>query len=115
MSVPRRAARVVCWCTVVATTCPGPLRAQEVLSRGPVHEAFARPVERRPGPTPAVPKPPPRPLVELLPEQRPPGTNIRWIPGYWAWDAGRKDFVWVSGIFRQLPPERKYLPGYWAK
>jgi hypothetical protein len=110
--------RVICVATLSASFClawPGVASALEVLSRGPVHEAFARPIERRPGATPAVPKEPPRPLIELLPEERPQGDSIRWIPGYWAWDSGRIDFVWVSGVFRQLPTGRQYLPGYWTK
>jgi hypothetical protein len=89
--------------------------AHEVRSRGPIHEAFAQPAEPRAQPTQAVPKAPPGPIVELLPEQRPEGENIRWIPGYWGWDAERGDFTWVSGVFRQAPPERQFVPGSWTK
>ena len=70
----------------------------EVLARGPVHEAFAEPTMRRQGTSPVVPKKPPDPINELAPEQKPEGDDMQWIPGYWAWDDSRSDFLWVSGI-----------------
>src|SRR5262249_47603220 len=27
----------------------------------------------------------------------------------------RADFIWMSGFWRQLPPERDWLPGHWAQ
>lgn len=87
----------------------------EVQLRGPVHEAFAQPIEGRIASGSVVPKQPPEPVPELPPEQRPEGDNIIWIPGYWAWDAERNDFIWVSGIYRQPPPGRRWVPGYWAQ
>ena len=68
-----------------------------------------------PRPGPVVPKEPPPPVEELPPDQRPEGTNVQWIPGYWAWDDTRNDFIWVSGIWRNLPPGRQWVPGYWAQ
>src|SRR3954447_20191862 len=56
----------------------------EVLTRGPVHEAFAETVTFDPEPGLIAPKEPPTPIEELPPEQRPEGTNVAWIPGYWA-------------------------------
>jgi uncharacterized membrane protein YgcG len=82
-----------------------------VEARGPVHEAFASPV-MDPTPTPLVPKAPPQPITELPPEQKPPG-NVVWIPGYWAWDAGRQDYWWVSGTWRVPPPNMRWVAGYW--
>jgi hypothetical protein len=38
---------------------------------------------------------------------------VQWIPGYWAWDNDRNDFVWVSGIWRAEPPDRQWVPGHW--
>jgi hypothetical protein len=87
----------------------------EVLTRGPVHEAFAETVTFDPEPGLIVPKEPPAPIEELPPEQRPEGTNVAWIPGYWAWDDERTDFLWVSGIWRALPPGRQWVPGYWGR
>ena len=87
----------------------------QVLTRGPVHEAFAETVTFDPEPGVVVPKAPPTAIEELPPDQRPEGTNVTWIPGYWAWDDERDDFLWVSGIWRALPPGRQWVPGYWGR
>ena len=87
----------------------------QVLTRGPVHEAFAETVTFDPQPGIVVPKAPPAAIEELPPDQRPEGANVAWIPGYWAWDDERSDFLWVSGIWRDLPPGRQWVPGYWGK
>jgi hypothetical protein len=97
---------------------PAPADAEEgvqVLTRGPVHEAFAETVSFDPEPGIVVPKAPPVAIEEVPPEQRLEGANVAWIPGYWAWDDERKDFLWVSGIWRDLPPGRQWVPGYWGK
>ena len=87
----------------------------EVLARGPVHEAYAEPSEREPKPTPVIPKDPPKPIEELPPDQKPEGDNVQWMPGYWQWDEDRKDFLWVSGFWRNAPPGRAWVPGSWHK
>lgn len=87
----------------------------QVLTRGPVHEAFAATVTFDPQPGIIAPKEPPEAIEELPPSQKPEGTNVSWIPGYWAWDEEREDFLWVSGTWRALPPGRQWVPGYWAK
>jgi hypothetical protein len=87
----------------------------EVLTRGPVHEAFAETISFDPEPGVVVAKAPPDAIEELPPEQKPDGANVDWIPGYWAWDDERSDFLWVSGIWRALPPGRQWVPGYWRK
>ena len=51
----------------------------------------------------------------MPPDRRPEGDNVTWIPGYWAWDDERSDFLWVSGTWRALPPGRAWMAGYWAK
>src|SRR5215468_6569743 len=88
-----------------------------VQARGPIHEAYAQPVDS--GATleqgPILPKKPPDPIPEEPPEQKPEGDNVQWIPGYWAWDADRKDYLWVSGTWRNVPADRKWVPGYWTK
>lgn len=86
----------------------------EILTRGPVHEAFAETIVYDPEPGLVIPKRPPAAIEELPPEHQPDGENVSWIPGYWAWDDDREDFIWVSGIWRSLPPERQWIPGYWA-
>jgi hypothetical protein len=83
----------------------------EVLARGPVHEAFATPTTE-PVPTKPVSKEPPKPLEEMPPDQKPEG-NVAWIGGYWAWDDERSDFLWVSGIWRTPPPDKRWVAGYW--
>jgi hypothetical protein len=87
----------------------------QVLTRGPVHEAFAETVTFDPEPGIVIPKAPPAAIEELPPEQRPEGANVEWIPGYWAWDDERSDFLWASGIWRALPPGRQWVAGYWSK
>ena len=97
---------------------PAPANTEQgvqVLTRGPVHEAFAETVTYDPEPGVVVPKAPPAAIEEVPPEQRLEGANVAWIPGYWAWDDERKDFLWVSGIWRDLPPGRQWVPGYWGK
>lgn len=90
-------------------------QGEEVLTRGPVHEAFAETVTFDPEPGIIVPKAPPAAIEEVPPEQKPQGDNVAWIPGYWGWDGDRDDFIWISGIWRALPPGRQWVPGYWAK
>lgn len=105
-------------------TAPGPAIGQEastevpgveVLTRGPVHEAFAGIVNFDPEPGIVVPKAPPELIEELPPEERPEGDDVAWIPGYWAWDDEREGFLWISGTWRQLPPGREWNPGYWTE
>jgi hypothetical protein len=85
----------------------------EVLGRGPVHEAFAEPMNQDPQASPVIPKQPPSAIEEIPPEQAPAGDNIQWIPGYWAWDDDSGNFIWVSGVYRDVPPGRHWVPGYW--
>ncbi len=86
----------------------------QVLTRGPVHEAFAEIVSYNPEPGVIVERVPPQAIEELPPEVRPAGDNITWIPGYWGWDDERSDYLWISGTWRALPPGREWTTGYWA-
>ena len=101
---------------------PAPVRAQatpaenedvQVLTRGPVHEAFAEAVTFTPEPGVIVNTAPPAAVEELPPEEKPDGDNVTWIGGYWSWDDDQNDFLWISGIWRNLPPGRQWVPGYW--
>ncbi|MCE9546654.1 MAG: hypothetical protein K8T25_14330 [Planctomycetia bacterium] len=60
-------------------------------------------------------KQPPAAIEELPPDARPQGDHVSWIPGYWAWDEDRNDYIWVSGIWRNTPPGERWVPGYWAQ
>ncbi|RPI61104.1 MAG: hypothetical protein EHM48_06165, partial [Planctomycetaceae bacterium] len=86
-----------------------------VLTRGPIHEAFAQPVVFDDEPEFVITRRPPSPLDEIVPDERPQGRHITWIPGYWSWDSDRDDFIWVSGCWRAIPPKTSWVPGYWAK
>jgi hypothetical protein len=86
----------------------------EALTRGPVHEAFAATVSFDPEPGIIIDREPPALIEEIPPEQQMEGDNVTWIPGYWGWDEEESDFLWISGIWRNLPPGREWVPGYWA-
>jgi hypothetical protein len=84
----------------------------EVLTRGPIHEAYAIPVNTGRKTGLVVPRQPPNPIEEIPPEAKPEG-EVVWIPGYFSWDDDRKGFVWVSGVWRAPPPNYHWIPGYW--
>lgn len=85
----------------------------EVLTRGPIHEAFAQPGDYNPSLGAVVLRQSPVSIEEIPPDQRPEGDAL-WIPGYWQWDDDRDDFIWISGIWRLPPPEQSWVPGYWT-
>ena len=85
----------------------------EYLTRGPLHEAFATPYTAEAKAAELISKQPPEEIEELPPEYKPEGENITWIPGYWAWDEDASDFIWVSGLWREVPPGQRWIPGYW--
>src|SRR5262245_3799564 len=87
----------------------------EPLARGPVHEAFAQPITARVEDPEIVPKEPPDPIPELPPEEKPDGNNVQWIPGYWDWDEDQETYLWVSGCWRDAPPDRRWVPGHWQE
>ncbi|TWU29680.1 hypothetical protein [Bythopirellula polymerisocia] len=87
----------------------------EVLDQGPIHEAFAEPLAFEQEEAEVVTKQPPAPVQELPPDERPEGKNVEWIPGYFKFDRDRNDFVWVSGLWRDVPPGRTWIPGEWQE
>jgi len=106
--------------SAVATT-PPPVPSEELpagceaLASGPVHEAFASPVASDAQTSVTVSVQPPAPLQEAPPENKPAVAGVVWVPGYWAWDANRNDFVWVSGCWRNPPPNTCWVAGYWLQ
>jgi hypothetical protein len=100
------------------TTEPPATPAQEqpeVLTRGPVHEAFAEPVDLQLQAGLVAPTQPPENIVETPPTDKPAGGQFAWVPGYWSWDSERNGYIWVSGCWRAAPPNMCWVPGYWAK
>lgn len=91
----------------------------EVLLQGAIHEAFGVPADSSLATTEAIdvvaPKVPPQPILETPPAEVPPGNNVNWIPGYWNWDQDRGDFVWISGMYRDIPPGRTWVAGVWQQ
>ena len=87
----------------------------DVYTRGPLHEAFATPGDAIQKANPVVNKQPPEPINEVAPEQMPEGDNVVWIPGSWAYDQDLDDYLWVSGLWRDVPEGRKWVPGYWTQ
>jgi hypothetical protein len=87
----------------------------EVQTRGPIHEAFAAPIDFNPQPAPVINKRPPDPIEEVPPDATPEGENVIWINGYWAWDDDRNDFLWISGVFRNAPKYQSWVAGYWSE
>lgn len=86
----------------------------KVLDQGPLHEAFAEAVVLENQQPIVIKRDPPEPINELVPEVRPEGENIQWIPGYWMWSDEQNDFIWVSGVWRDIPPGRRWVPGNWT-
>lgn len=62
---------------------------------------------------PVIESQPPDPIEEILPDHRPADENVIWTPGYWYFDQDEEDFVWISGLWRSVPPGRQWVPGYW--
>ncbi len=87
----------------------------EAFARGPVHEAFADAYDLNPVTNEVIAQAPPAVVDELPPEQTPTGDNVQWISGYWNWDTEAKDYLWVSGVWRDVPPGRRWVPGYWSE
>jgi hypothetical protein len=85
----------------------------EVLTRGPVHEAFAEAYSQDAESPLEVIRQPPEPIEELPPDVMPEGEDVEWIPGYWGWDDERDDFIWISGVWRDIPPGQRWVPGSW--
>ena len=106
------------FCGIVLGQQPPPIPAQEqpeVLTSGPVHEAFAEPVILQNQSGLLVTKEPPPNIEEIPPAERPTGDHYVWIPGYWSWDEEKNDFIWVSACWRTAPPNMTWVPGYWSQ
>jgi hypothetical protein len=89
----------------------------DVLTRGPLHEAFMGPDENQDGPVMTAPRQSPAPVAEVPPDEKPDDPSALWIGGYWSWDDERNDFVNISFIptasstARTAPPAITPVPG----
>jgi hypothetical protein len=99
--------------TVAAGDVPPP--GADVQARGPVHEAYGEPTNPVGAAGVVVAKEPPAAIEEAPPEEKPSGDSIVWIPGYWGWDDEARDYLWISGFWRAVPPGRSWTPGHWQK
>jgi hypothetical protein len=97
---------------------PPPIPSEEqpeVLTRGPLNEAFAHPVNLEIQAGLTVRNAPPEDIDEYPSSERPVGDHFSWVPGYWAWDSDRNGYIWVSGCWRAVPPNMHWVPGYWSQ
>ena len=101
------------WTTMTPRGKPARQPARQAADRGPAPRGVplaaqgprARSTSRRPR----------RPRSSSGRPSIRPSANAQWIEGYWEWDAGRKDFVWVTGTWRVPPPGRFWVNGYWKR
>lgn len=68
---------------------------------------------------------PPPPMGAVVVERRPPADRVEvigvaptpgyvWIAGYWGWEGGRRDYVWVPGRWSAVERGRRgWVPGRW--
>ncbi len=87
----------------------------EVQARGQIHEAYGEPSRSQALEGAFVDRQPPQAIEESPPEDKPAGDNVSWISGYWGWDDEAKDYIWISGFWRVMPPSRSWVPGSWQK
>jgi len=69
----------------------------QVLASGPIHEAFAEAIVLNPEPGIVAAKALPAIIEEIPPKQKPEG-DVQWIPGYWAWDDERNEYLGERGL-----------------
>ncbi len=88
----------------------------QILLQGPVHEAFAFHADSGSIDNPRVySEQPPANVREQAPEVLADGDHMLWIPGYWSWDDQVEKYVWVSGVYRRVPPGRTWVAGFWSQ
>lgn len=87
-------------------------KGSQPMPRGPVHEAFAEPVQLTPLASPVIEEKPPVDITET-PANRPSGADMQWIEGYWGWNENVEKYLWVSGVWRKTPPGRRWEAGRW--
>ena len=101
--------------TPESTNLPADGNGPEVLTRGPIHEAYAEPSRGGDVAPLIAPKRPPDPINEVPPDVKPDEEGSVWISGYWSWDDDRQDYIWVSGVWCAPPPGYLWVAGYWTE
>ena len=38
---------------------------------------------------------------------------MQWIPGYWWYSQKLSQYIWVTGAWRNPPPQTTWVPGSW--
>jgi hypothetical protein len=54
-------------------------------------------------------------MIPERPGAQRPSPDDRWIEGYWDWEPGRAEFVWVTGFWLVPPPGEFWVGGYWRR
>jgi hypothetical protein len=86
--------------------------ADPVLAGSPWHEAMgATGKDRKPE---RLDRAPPPAIVER-PGTGTPSPDAQWIEGYWTWNESRRDFDWVTGVWRVAPAGKFWVRGYWRR
>ncbi len=85
----------------------------QFVDRAAVHEAFAVLGQPIVNASPTVLATPPAPLAENPATLLRSGTNLQWISGYWSWHVELEQFVWITGLHREVPPGRRWVAGEW--
>src|SRR5262249_4605819 len=74
----------------------------QILTTGPLHEGYARPIVYTGVQPVYVQSTPPELISEVAPLERPEGA-AEWVPGYWSFDDQSQRWIWVSGSWRVAP------------
>jgi len=83
-------------------------------ARARAHEAVEPPESRRGGIRQHVQKEPPATIAERPGVGRP-DRRAQWVPGYWDWDPGQNDYVWVGGTWQVPPVGSMWVAGRWMR
>jgi YXWGXW repeat-containing protein len=61
-----------------------------------------------------VPRGPPPPRVEVVPQAPGPYERFEWVPGHWAW--GGRGWIWAPGHYIARPHVRAHwVPDEWVR
>ena len=87
----------------------------EVLTRGPLHEAFAEVVAYNPQPGQIVEKSRPKLSKRCRQPKSPRAANSLGSPAIGLGTTNASDYIWISGVWRAPAPGMTWVPGYWGQ